>query len=135
MDMIDPLFQRVLVKECKNQKIPVIFDEVFTGFWRLGTQVIFIKIILEDYFTFLTCLPKADDSVFQSASELLGCLPDIACYAKLMTGGIVPLAATLSTEEIFESFKSDSKVLFLNAFACRGLSNLEIGHDAIPKME
>jgi adenosylmethionine-8-amino-7-oxononanoate aminotransferase len=52
-----------------------------------------------------------------------------------MTGGIVPLAATLSTEEIFESFKSDSKVLFLNAFACLGLSNLEIGHDAIPKME
>jgi adenosylmethionine-8-amino-7-oxononanoate aminotransferase len=52
MDMIDPLFQRVLVKECKNRKIPVIFDEVFTGFWRLGTQVIFIKIISVDYFTF-----------------------------------------------------------------------------------
>jgi adenosylmethionine-8-amino-7-oxononanoate aminotransferase len=51
-----------------------------------------------------------------------------------MTGGIVPLAATLSTEEIFESFKSDSKV-FLNAFACLGFSNLEIGHDAIPKTE
>ena len=37
--MVDPLFQRVLVKECKRQKIPVIFDEVFTGFWRLGCEV------------------------------------------------------------------------------------------------
>ncbi|KAL6659184.1 hypothetical protein ACP70R_003224 [Stipagrostis hirtigluma subsp. patula] len=86
MHMIDPLFQRVLVGECKNRKIPVIFDEVFTGFWRLGVEC---------------------------ASELLGCLPDIACYAKLMTGGIVPLAATLATEEVFESFKSDSKLTAL----------------------
>jgi dethiobiotin synthetase/adenosylmethionine--8-amino-7-oxononanoate aminotransferase len=39
MHMIDPLFQRVLAQECKNRKIPVIFDEVFTGFWRLGVEV------------------------------------------------------------------------------------------------
>jgi len=90
MLMIDPLFQRILVSECKSRKIPVIFDEVFTGFWRLGVE---------------------------SASELLGCSPDIACYAKLMTGGIIPLAATLATEEVFESFRSDSKVLILNVFA------------------
>uniref|UniRef100_A0ACD6A3R8 Uncharacterized protein n=1 Tax=Avena sativa TaxID=4498 RepID=A0ACD6A3R8_AVESA len=83
MHMIDPLFQRVLVQECRNRKIPVIFDEVFTGFWRLGVE---------------------------STSELLGCLPDIACYAKLMTGGIVPLAATITTEAVFEAFKSDSKM-------------------------
>uniref|UniRef100_J3MRJ3 7,8-diamino-pelargonic acid aminotransferase n=2 Tax=Oryza brachyantha TaxID=4533 RepID=J3MRJ3_ORYBR len=86
MHLIDPLFQRLLVKECKNRKIPVIFDEVFTGFWRLGVE---------------------------SASELLGCSPDISCYAKLMTGGIVPLAATLATEPIFEAFRSDSKLTAL----------------------
>ena len=39
MLMIDPLFQRILVNECKSRKIPVIFDEVFTGFWRLGVEV------------------------------------------------------------------------------------------------
>jgi bifunctional dethiobiotin synthetase / adenosylmethionine---8-amino-7-oxononanoate aminotransferase len=39
--MIDPLFQRILVSECKSRKIPVIFDEVFTGFWRLGVEVIY----------------------------------------------------------------------------------------------
>jgi dethiobiotin synthetase/adenosylmethionine--8-amino-7-oxononanoate aminotransferase len=37
--MVDPLFQRVLVNECRNKRIPVIFDEVFTGFWRVGTEV------------------------------------------------------------------------------------------------
>lgn len=39
MLMVDPLFQRVLVEECQRRKIPVIFDEVFTGFWRLGVEV------------------------------------------------------------------------------------------------
>lgn len=83
MHMVDPLFQRVLVNECQNKKIPVIFDEVFTGFWRLGTE---------------------------SAAELLCCFPDIACFAKLMTGGTVPLAATLATNAIFDSFIGDSKL-------------------------
>lgn len=83
MHMIDPLFQRVLVSECRSRRIPVIFDEVFTGFWRLGVE---------------------------TAAELLGCLPDIACFAKLMTGGIIPLAATLATDAVFASFTGDSKL-------------------------
>ncbi|XP_058113782.1 bifunctional dethiobiotin synthetase/7,8-diamino-pelargonic acid aminotransferase, mitochondrial isoform X2 [Magnolia sinica] len=84
MLFIDPLFQRVLVKECRSRKIPVIFDEVFTGFWRLGAE---------------------------SAAELLDCLPDIACFAKLMTGGIIPLSATLATDAVFNAFKGDTKQL------------------------
>ncbi|WCJ42382.1 adenosylmethionine-8-amino-7-oxononanoate transaminase [Euphorbia peplus] len=83
MLMIDPLFQRALVNECRSRNIPVIFDEVFTGFWRLGAE---------------------------SAAELLGCVPDIACYAKLMTGGVIPLAATLASAEVFDSFIGDSKL-------------------------
>ncbi|KAK9130173.1 hypothetical protein Sjap_010660 [Stephania japonica] len=86
MHMIDPLFQRVLVKECQSRKIPVIFDEVFTGFWRLGSE---------------------------SAAEILGCLPDIACFGKLMTGGIIPLAATLATDAVYNAFKGDSKLVAL----------------------
>ncbi|XP_059637217.1 bifunctional dethiobiotin synthetase/7,8-diamino-pelargonic acid aminotransferase, mitochondrial [Cornus florida] len=83
MQMIDPLFQRVLVKECQSRKIPVIFDEVFTGFWRLGAE---------------------------SAADLLCCQPDIACYAKLMTGGIIPMSATLATDAVFDAFVGDSKL-------------------------
>ncbi|XP_021808925.1 bifunctional dethiobiotin synthetase/7,8-diamino-pelargonic acid aminotransferase, mitochondrial [Prunus avium] len=83
MHMVDPLFQRVLVNECRKKNIPTIFDEVFTGFWRLGTE---------------------------SAAELLSCFPDIACFGKLMTGGTVPLAATLATNAVFDSFIGDSKL-------------------------
>ena len=47
--MVDPLFQRVLVNECRNRKIPVIFDEVFTGFWRLGVEVVYIFYVILCY--------------------------------------------------------------------------------------
>ena len=39
MLLIDPLFQRCLVHFCRSHAIPVVFDEVFTGCWRLGAQV------------------------------------------------------------------------------------------------
>lgn len=83
MHMIDPLFQRVLVHECRSRKIPVIFDEVFTGFWRLGVE---------------------------TTAELIHCVPDIACFGKLMTGGIIPLSVTLATNAVFDSFMGDSKL-------------------------
>ncbi|XP_027331712.1 bifunctional dethiobiotin synthetase/7,8-diamino-pelargonic acid aminotransferase, mitochondrial isoform X2 [Abrus precatorius] len=83
MHMVDPLFQRVLVNQCRLRKIPVIFDEVFTGFWRLGVE---------------------------TAVELIHCVPDIACFGKLLTGGIIPLAATLATNAVFDSFIGDSKL-------------------------
>ncbi|EFN56014.1 hypothetical protein CHLNCDRAFT_145418 [Chlorella variabilis] len=100
MRLIDPLFQRALVDSpascwqdclalaaalgpCPQRRIPVIYDEVFTGFWRLGSL---------------------------SGAALLGAPPDIACYAKLLTGGLVPLAATLATREVFAAFEGDRKV-------------------------
>lgn len=46
----------------------------------------------------------------KTTTELLGCKPDIACFAKLMTGGMVPLAVTLATDAVFDSFSGDSKV-------------------------
>lgn len=42
---------------------------------------------------------------------MLYCEPDIACFAKLMTGGIIPLAATLASDAVFEAFTGDSKVI------------------------
>ncbi|KAJ0772923.1 putative dethiobiotin synthase, Adenosylmethionine--8-amino-7-oxononanoate transaminase [Helianthus annuus] len=74
MLMVDPLFQRILVKECKNRKIPVIFDEVFTGYWRLGVEVFCSRV---------TFLPTR-----------------YSLFAKLMTGGMIPLAATLATNDL-----------------------------------
>lgn len=113
MHMVDPLFQRILVNECRNKNIPVIFDEVFTGFWRLGTEVglSFSPLTFFNWKFF-----SIDWEVFfllQSAAELLCCLPDIACFGKLMTGGTVPLSATLATDAVFDSFIGDSKVIYM----------------------
>jgi dethiobiotin synthetase/adenosylmethionine--8-amino-7-oxononanoate aminotransferase len=59
MLLVDPLYQRCLAAECRRRGVPVVFDEVFTGIWRLGAL---------------------------SAAQRLGVQPDIACYAKLLTG-------------------------------------------------
>lgn len=62
--------------------LPVIFDEVFTGLYRLGR------------FT---------------SSALIDAQADISVHAKLLTGGLVPLCATLASESIFDAFASNDK--------------------------
>lgn len=80
MRLVDPAFQRALVQEARRRKLVVVFDEVFSGLWRLGVE---------------------------SGAELLGEAPDVAAYSKLLTGGTVPLAVTLSTGSVFDAFFSD----------------------------
>ncbi len=82
MYLADPLFQRVLVKECRNRGMAIVYDEVFAGCWRLGVP---------------------------SCTDLLGVAPDVAAYAKLLTGGVMPLSLTLASEETFEGFLGNSK--------------------------
>lgn len=65
MLFIDPVYQRSLITVARRNKIPVIFDEVFTGLWRLGAP---------------------------SAAQILGVDPDIACFAKLLTGSFPPFS-------------------------------------------
>ncbi|PYH48131.1 adenosylmethionine-8-amino-7-oxononanoate aminotransferase [Aspergillus saccharolyticus JOP 1030-1] len=62
--------------------LPIIFDEVFTGLYRLGRR---------------------------SAASFLQVHPDISVHAKLLTGGLVPLCTTLASEEIFRAFLSAEK--------------------------
>ena len=82
MIFVDPLFQRVLIDAARARGLPVIFDEVFAGLWRLGLR---------------------------SAAPLLGAYPDVAVYAKVLTGGLVPLAVTLASEDVFRAFDGTSK--------------------------
>ncbi|KAH0833175.1 pyridoxal phosphate-dependent transferase [Lanmaoa asiatica] len=88
MIFVDPLFQRVLVDAVRDKSLfdsplPVIFDEVFVGLYRLGIK---------------------------SFGPILGVNPDIAVYAKVLTGGILPLSVTLASERVFQAFNSQSKV-------------------------
>jgi dethiobiotin synthetase/adenosylmethionine--8-amino-7-oxononanoate aminotransferase len=93
MLFIDPLFQKTLIEVVREPetfgydfKIPVVFDEVFVGMYRLGPS-------------------------YPSVSSLFkGVYPDIACYAKSLTGGLLPLAVTLTTKEIFQVFEGDEKI-------------------------
>ena len=90
MIFVDPLFQRVLVdvvrgplfSSSSHAGLPVIFDEVFIGLYRLG---------------------------FETSTSILGVNPDISVNAKILTGGLVPLAITMATEDIFRAFYSDKK--------------------------
>lgn len=96
MIFVDPLFQRILVdsvrsspcfsrtvrKEGSWSGLPVIFDEVFAGLYRLGME---------------------------STTEVLGVKPDISVNAKILTGGLVPLAVTLASESIFQAFYGEDK--------------------------
>jgi adenosylmethionine-8-amino-7-oxononanoate aminotransferase len=62
---------------CREYGILLILDEVATGFGRTGQMF---------------------------ACEHVGITPDILCLAKGISGGYLPLAATLATEEIFSTF-------------------------------
>ncbi|MCB1142114.1 MAG: adenosylmethionine--8-amino-7-oxononanoate transaminase [Leptospiraceae bacterium] len=68
---------------CKQKDILVIFDEVFTGFGRTGK-----------FFAY----------------QNLKNTPDIICLAKGLTGGTLPLAATLISDEIYQKFYSEDPI-------------------------
>jgi adenosylmethionine-8-amino-7-oxononanoate aminotransferase len=65
---------------CDAHDVLLIFDEVLTAFGRTGR-------------------------LFACEHERV--LPDFLCLAKGLTGGCLPLAATLTTERVFEAFLGD----------------------------
>jgi adenosylmethionine-8-amino-7-oxononanoate aminotransferase len=67
---------------CDAWGVPLIADEVFTGFGRTGTLF---------------------------ACEQAGITPDLLCLAKGLTGGLFPLAVTLTTESVYEAFLSSER--------------------------
>jgi adenosylmethionine-8-amino-7-oxononanoate aminotransferase len=72
-----PGYLRRLRELCDREGALLVCDEVATGFGRTGTMF---------------------------AVEQEGVVPDLMTVAKGITGGYLPLAATLATERVFESF-------------------------------
>jgi len=73
-------FQRKIKNLCKKYDILFVLDEVATGFGRLGSMV---------------------EYTAQSSQ------PDIVAYGKMLTGGYLTLAATLTTKKVYDSFLGD----------------------------
>ena len=70
-------FLRGVRRLTKKYNVLLIVDEVATGFGRTGAMF---------------------------ASDIEGVRPDIMCMAKGLTGGYLPLAATMTTKKIFNAF-------------------------------
>ncbi len=87
MNMCRPEFLRAVVERMQARGIPVILDEVMTGFGRTGTMF---------------------------AMEQAGVVPDLVCLSKGISGGFLPLAATVANTRIYEAFLGED---FHTAFA------------------
>ena len=68
---------------CTEHNVLLIADEVLTGFARCGKMF---------------------------ACELAEVVPDLMCLSKGITGGVLPLAATVCTEEIHRAFVSEDRM-------------------------
>ncbi len=104
-----PGYLRAAKKLCDEFDVLLIADEVATGFGRTGRMF---------------------------ACQAEGVSPDILCLGKGITGGYLPLSATICTEDIFQAFWGDYEELKTffhghtytgNPLACAAaLSSLEL---------
>ncbi|RAP64630.1 adenosylmethionine--8-amino-7-oxononanoate aminotransferase BioA [Achromobacter sp. HZ01] len=76
----DPEVLRRLRRLADRHGLLLIFDEIFTGFGRTGSMFAF---------------------------EQAGIRPDILTLSKALTGGTLPLAATVASSRVFDAFWSD----------------------------
>jgi adenosylmethionine-8-amino-7-oxononanoate aminotransferase len=81
MVLHDAAVLRHLRKAADHYGLTLIFDEIFTGFGRTGSMFAF---------------------------EQAGVVPDIITLSKALTGGTLPLAVTIATDELFADFLSNS---------------------------
>jgi adenosylmethionine---8-amino-7-oxononanoate aminotransferase len=80
MKMHDPSGLDEILKLCKANEIICIADEVMTGFGKTGKNF---------------------------ASEYIPTQPDIICLSKALTAGVLPMAVTSCTQEVYDVFLSE----------------------------
>jgi adenosylmethionine-8-amino-7-oxononanoate aminotransferase len=79
----------------------LIADEVMTGFGRTGVAAL-VKARSHRHVN--PRFHKRGHGAFLFASHHEGVQPDFLCLAKGLTGGYLPLAATLTTQKVFDAF-------------------------------
>ncbi|MBI5899210.1 MAG: adenosylmethionine--8-amino-7-oxononanoate transaminase [Rhodocyclales bacterium] len=80
MHMHDAATLRAIAEACHRHELLLIADEIMTGFGRSGRMF---------------------------ACDEAGVVPDIVCLSKALTGGTLPLAATVARRHVFEAFLAD----------------------------
>ncbi len=86
MRLYDPLYLREVRALTREAGALLVVDEVFTGYGRTGPMF---------------------------ACEHAGVTPDVLCVAKGFSGGLLPMAATLVTEALFDGFRGAPERAFL----------------------
>ncbi len=108
MKMYDPAGLEEILKTCRENGILLIADEVMTGFGKTGKHF---------------------------ASDYMETNPDIICMSKALTAGLLPMAVTSCTQQVYDAFYSEeiSKGLFhghtytANPLACTAaLAGIEL---------
>lgn len=80
MKIYPPIFLKKLREECTKHNIHLIADEIATGFGRCGEMF---------------------------ATQIANISPDIMCLSKGLTGGYMPMAIAVTTNEIYNAFYAD----------------------------
>lgn len=80
MRIYPPVYLRKLRSACSRHGVLLIADEIATGFGRTGRMFAF---------------------------DHAGVSPDILCISKGLTGGYLPMAITIATQEIYDAFYAD----------------------------
>jgi adenosylmethionine-8-amino-7-oxononanoate aminotransferase len=95
MRIYPPLYLQKLRALCDRNQVHYIADEIAVGFGRTGRMF---------------------------ANEHAGVAPDLMCLSKGITGGYMPLAVVLATDEIYDAFYDDyqSQKAFLHSHSYSG---------------
>jgi adenosylmethionine---8-amino-7-oxononanoate aminotransferase len=86
MRIYPPAYLRAVRDLCTKHDVLLIVDEVFTGYGRLGTMW---------------------------GCDLAEVTPDLMCVAKGFTGGVLPMAATITSERVLAAFNGGRSRAFL----------------------
>ncbi len=80
MKIYPPLYLKKLRGICDKYNVHIIADEIATGFYRTGKMF---------------------------ACQHADITPDLMCISKGLTGGFMPMAAVVTTDEIYQAFYDD----------------------------
>jgi adenosylmethionine-8-amino-7-oxononanoate aminotransferase len=95
MRMYHPVYLQLLRQACDRYGVHLIADEIAVGFGRTGTLF---------------------------ACEQAHIMPDFMCLSKGLTGGYLPFAVTLTTDDVYQVFYDDYEKLtaFLHSHSFTG---------------